>query len=497
MTAQLVLIAAILVLGGVIATVGDRLGMRVGKARLTLFNLRPRQTATIVTILTGSVISASTFALLFALSEQLRRGIFDYEEIQENLTTARQDLEAVSEEKQQIEAQRDEAIEQQRAARNRLRQINQNLEAAIARQARTAARLNQSQDQLNRTQNQLGRIRSSFERARAQLGRVTQQANSLRSEIRELQAGRQQLIRQREEELALRDQAIAEREALLRQLEAQRAFLAQEVQSLEREFQGLRQGNVALLRNQALVSRAFRIVDPTVAPQVIYRLLLEANRIAVQEILPDADDLDQQVIDITNAEVERLVSQIRDGQEYVVRILSAGNYVVGEPCVVAGESCIQVFAAATPNQVVFLDGEIVATVSVDPSTATDEELLDRIRLLVAASQFRARQAGILLDMPQVADGRTQTLISFLRQVKQYNQPIEVQAIASDVTYTAGPVRLQLVAVQDGQILFGTGQSPALFAPQPNSPPASPEQSESDSNSSGRNDLERNNQDQPN
>ncbi|NJL39537.1 MAG: DUF3084 domain-containing protein, partial [Leptolyngbyaceae cyanobacterium SM1_4_3] len=137
MTAQLVLIAAILVLGGVIATVGDRLGMRVGKARLTLFNLRPRQTATIVTILTGSVISASTFALLFALSEQLRRGIFDYEEIQENLTTARQDLEEVSEEKQQIETQRNEAIEQQRAATEPTAANQPKSGSAIARQART------------------------------------------------------------------------------------------------------------------------------------------------------------------------------------------------------------------------------------------------------------------------------------------------------------------------------------------------------------------------
>lgn len=56
MTTGLVLIAAILILGGVIATVGDRLGTRVGKARLTLFNLRPRKTATLITILTGELL---------------------------------------------------------------------------------------------------------------------------------------------------------------------------------------------------------------------------------------------------------------------------------------------------------------------------------------------------------------------------------------------------------------------------------------------------------
>ena len=52
------LILALLILGGVLSTLGDRLGSRVGKARLSLFNLRPRRTAVLITVLTGSLISA-------------------------------------------------------------------------------------------------------------------------------------------------------------------------------------------------------------------------------------------------------------------------------------------------------------------------------------------------------------------------------------------------------------------------------------------------------
>ena len=58
MTSGYILIVAILLLGGVIATLGDRIGTKVGKARLSLFNLRPRKTATLVTVITGSLISA-------------------------------------------------------------------------------------------------------------------------------------------------------------------------------------------------------------------------------------------------------------------------------------------------------------------------------------------------------------------------------------------------------------------------------------------------------
>jgi uncharacterized protein (DUF3084 family) len=54
------LILAVLILGGVLSTLGDRLGSRIGKARLSLFQLRPRKTAVLVTVLTGSLISALT-----------------------------------------------------------------------------------------------------------------------------------------------------------------------------------------------------------------------------------------------------------------------------------------------------------------------------------------------------------------------------------------------------------------------------------------------------
>ncbi|NJM85315.1 MAG: DUF3084 domain-containing protein, partial [Leptolyngbyaceae cyanobacterium RM2_2_21] len=37
--------------------------------------LRPRQTATVISVLTGSVVSATTLALLFAVSDQLRTGV--------------------------------------------------------------------------------------------------------------------------------------------------------------------------------------------------------------------------------------------------------------------------------------------------------------------------------------------------------------------------------------------------------------------------------------
>ena len=466
MTTGLVLIAAILVLGGVIATMGDRIGMKVGKSRLSLFGLRPRQTATLITILTGIVIASSTFGLLFAVDDQLRTGVFELEDVQEERDTALSELKQAEQEAAKVEQQRDQATAEQQAAQKRLRQINQSLKEAIALQSRT-------RQELGSTQTQLDQIATNYRQAQTRLGSVSQQADRLRADIRKLQGDRQRQLADRDREIAERDReitvrtrAIAEKEAQLRDLETQRTALVQEVQTLEREFQGLRRGNVALLRNQPLTSGVVRVVAPSAAPQAVDRLLREANRFAVQRLQPGNVNVDKQVIQITNSQVEQLVNQIQAGEDYVVRILSAGNYIIGEPCVLAGESCIQVYVAAAPNQIVFRSGDVVASTALDPSSMTDTGLVERINLLIANAQFRARQAGILGDVLQIADGSTETVINFFQSVKQYNQSVDVNAVASETAYTAGPVRLELVALENGRVVFSTA-SPAdtpLLAP---------------------------------
>jgi uncharacterized protein (DUF3084 family) len=448
MTTGLVLIAAILVLGGVIATVGDRLGMRVGKARLSLFKLRPRQTATVITVLTGVIISATTFGILFAIDDQLRTGVFELREIQDDLESARADLAQAEEDKQDIQTDLRQARAEQRTAQQRLERINASLSEALELQ-------NQTEAQLEATRTRARQVEANYQEAQMLLQRISQQTASLRAEIQQLQEERQALIAQRDRELAIRDQAIAEREAQLRQLEQQRASLEQEVAILEREFQGLRQGSIAILRNQPLAAQVLSIDSPAEAPQQIDMLLRLANRNAIQRILTGTTTINRQIIQVSRTQVEELVNQLRDGEDYVVRVLSAGNYVVGEPCVLEGNPCINVYLSAAVNEIIFQAGEVIASASIDPSTLNDEELVDRFTLLLAAAQFRIRQEGAIAEILQVADGQGETVLNFFEQLQAYNEPIDIRAIASDVTYTAGPIRLDLVAVLNGQVLFTT------------------------------------------
>ena len=86
------LILSLLVLGGILSTLGDRLGTRVGKARLSIFNLRPKSTAVLITVFTGSIISAISFAIMVAFNSQLRVGLFELEDIQAKIKDSEREL---------------------------------------------------------------------------------------------------------------------------------------------------------------------------------------------------------------------------------------------------------------------------------------------------------------------------------------------------------------------------------------------------------------------
>ena len=86
------LIISLLILGGLLATLGDLLGSRIGKARLSIFKLRPKKTAIFITVLTGSLISAISLGLMLLVSRQLRVGLFELNDLQTRLRESRQAL---------------------------------------------------------------------------------------------------------------------------------------------------------------------------------------------------------------------------------------------------------------------------------------------------------------------------------------------------------------------------------------------------------------------
>lgn len=474
MTSAWILIAAILLLGGLIAVLGDRLGTKVGKARLRLFNLRPRQTARIITFITGLLIAASTLGTLFSLSESLRKGLFQLDDILKEKRRVEGELNQATAEKQEVETQLSTVKAQQTVAKKQLEQINQNfiqaktqlktvsqqasemraeLDSLLAERNRGLEQLTQLQEQSQQLQSQLQarekKIASQDQILQAKetrLQELEQQKQSLQAEI----STRDESILELDTEIATKDQELQARKEQLNKLELQLEFLLQRTKTLEQYYQTyiqeLRERQIAIVKGQVLASAQVRIIEPDAAIAAIDQVLRQANRNATKAIYRDEQHFDQRVIKITKAQVNQIAQQIQDGEDYIMRIVSAGNYV-------EGENQVGVFVDLALNKKIFESGEELATVSLDSKEASRANIQERLNWLLAASQFRAQRAGIIGEI-EIGDNSITTLVKFIDQVAESSASLdEMKAIVADTTYTSGPLKLRIVVLNDREIVI--------------------------------------------
>ncbi|NEQ23630.1 MAG: DUF3084 domain-containing protein, partial [Microcoleus sp. SIO2G3] len=377
--------------------------------------------------------------------------------VSQQAATLRSEIKSLLAERQQLLQQRNQLNQQITQLKEQTTQLQTQVTQLKAQVAQRDEELVRRGRTINERNQELAKQDKAIAELDERIALRDQVIAQREARFRELEEQFKEAITQREarlqelaEQVTQREIQIAERDKQLEEGEKQLAYLEREVQVLEQYYQNyraLRQGNLALVRGQVLASGVVRILDPSAAHQAVDQLLREANRTAVETTRSRNTNANQPLVQITKTQVDQLINQIKDGKDYVVRILSAGNYV-------EGEKQIQVFADAAVNQIVFESGDVLAAVSADPSTMTNEEIRQRLDQLLAAAEFRARRAGVLGDI-QVGDGRLITIIRFIEQLNQYEQPLDVKAVAQESTSTSGPLKMQLVATQNGQIVFRT------------------------------------------
>ncbi|MFB6274721.1 MAG: DUF3084 domain-containing protein [Halothece sp.] len=458
MTSALVLIAAILLLGGLLAALGDYLGTKVGKARLRIFQLRPRQTATFITIFTGTLIAASTLGILFATSESLRKGIFRLDEYLNRLQNTREELAKVVQEKNKVQQELTQS-------QQRLDEVNQKYQSAqkkLATVSKKVAQLNQQLSSLKQERQKLlqqrKRLEQQIREKDQELERLKQQLQASKERLEELEKQRNQLqaeIDQQDEKIAELDSIIKKRDEVLKfqekkvdQLQKKIAKLQNKINNLEQYYQNyraLRQGNVALSKGEVLASRVVQIKKQKRTDQVINQILKQANRKAIQATQPGTESFQKQIIFINESQIKRMKEILQTGQEYVIQIVSAGNYL-------SGEKKIRVFADLVPNKKVFAKGEVIASLSLTPKEVQQGKLSERIDLLLASARFRARRSGMVGDISLGQDDLA--TIQFMEKLASLDQSYnEINAIAAKPAYTAGPLQLKLQVKKNNQVIL--------------------------------------------
>lgn len=102
-----VLILVLVITGGAIAFIGDRIGSKVGKKKMTILGLRPKHTSILVTIVTGILITTTTLGVMTIMSKNVRTALFGMEKLNQNMQQARNDLAEASAQLAMAKAEQD------------------------------------------------------------------------------------------------------------------------------------------------------------------------------------------------------------------------------------------------------------------------------------------------------------------------------------------------------------------------------------------------------
>ena len=375
------LILALLILGGVLSTLGDRLGSRVGKARLSLFNLRPRRTAVLITVLTGSMISALSLGLLLLVSTQLRVGLFELDALQDRLKDSRRALKAAEDERRQAKAASQKIESELIDSRKRAATLRRELEP-----------LQQQRDVLEKER---ARLSQDIKARDADIQRTERELQSVRSRIT---AGEQELV------------------------------------ALEKDLLALRRGSVAVRSGQVLARATVRLEQPNQAKQVVDRLLQEANLKAYGSVRP-GETPDRQILLVPRSDVKRLQSTIRQSGTWVVSLRSATN-------VLRGESIVYAFPEVRPNRTIVRPDDVLATTTIEAEERSSDAIRNRLKLLLASSFAEVQRRGSLSEGLQF-DGNALNQLGRALVDQTSDDPIGLQVVSVRSSDTADPVMVKI------------------------------------------------------
>ena len=101
---------------------------KIGKARFSILKLRPKKTATIITVITGGFISSISIGLLILVSEEFRQRLFvDIPFLQRTFDESKKALIPLQEERKELESK----IIQKEKELNQLKKMLMNLGEVI------------------------------------------------------------------------------------------------------------------------------------------------------------------------------------------------------------------------------------------------------------------------------------------------------------------------------------------------------------------------------
>ena len=397
----LYLIAVLAVTGGAIAFIGDRLGTKIGKKRLSLFGLRPRHTSNVITVITGILITALTIGITSIASENVRTALFGMEELNANLESTRHELDTVSGE----------------------------LTTAKGEYKKASDDLEKSKVEVEQLQNERLELKNEQEQ-------LKEESHRLKEGNQKLELSNAKLISDNEE-LTSSNHKLSEDN---KNLTSNNEELKSSNKELEQRAEHLRDGLVAM-REGDIVFRAGEILSSGVikgnrdADEVVKDIDAMAER-ATAMVSQRIGNTGDNSVWIYQPELSEAVEAIsKSKQDMVLRITAAGNLMRGEPV----RTSLQLYK----NNKVYDADEFIIARAYEVKESGHGEII--VRNFLTEVNRAAVAKGVLPDPIRGTVGAMDVsqLYELVEAVSAARGPIVLTAYAENATEAIGPLRLNI------------------------------------------------------
>lgn len=405
------LIAILAITGGIIAYIGDKLGTKVGKKKLTIFGLRPKHTSIVVTIITGILITVSTIGTLTLVSRDVRTALFGMEALRTELTTLSHE---VANKNVELDTSRN-ALEAKTAE---YATLNVKVKETADKLAAIGAELAAVIAERDETTRQLAQTQADYALARGDLSAAQEAITALQNTKKEL------------------DQRVTT-------LTEAKTTLQTDVDHLNDLTSKLKKG-IQVVREGSIIYRAGEILTTAILPgggnqndvaKLVSDVIYKANQNIIGKL--EIEDKNLEVLWIGQTDFDKVVAQVMaNQQDVIIRIAAGGNTVYGEP--VMGN--MNVF----PNTHVYRQGQTIHMAIVDMGTAGVQGEQTVMFFLQQVNDAAVKQ-GVLPDPIQGTVGSiTGTeFYDAVNAAKRFGGKVTLVATAKDDIYAAGPLKIQI------------------------------------------------------
>ena len=391
MLVGLKILIIIAIMGGLIAYMGDKLGTKVGKRRMSLFGLRPKHTSIIVTIVTGLLVAAATVGVLTITSQSVRTALF--------------------------------GMDQLRADMN---QLTAEVTAKNAELKRGQELLEANKKELADRMAEIETIRKEVEQSRQELADAEAAKIATEAELSALQASYDEASKK-----------LAALEATRASMEKHIADLQKTQEELKTGIIHLREGTILFQVDQLLAQAVVRNgLSHNEACDAVNSIVEDTNKLVLRRL--GVEDNGESVVYVDRQNMEVAISKVEESKTpMVIQVVAAGNIIAGEPAV----ATIQVY----PQQFIYKSGDVISTAVIDGGSNAQVNML---RFLKQVNE-EAKSKGVIPDSLSGDIGTIpgDELFSAIRRIGMLHGKVYVEAYADGDTYSSGPVHIKLRITQ--------------------------------------------------